>query len=443
MHSICQWLCETCGSLFYLVKTIPLLWQTFLIIPQAFKDAFPLVLAESRSYRSRASSLQTMADKGISSGRGPSNGDTREIMVRERDERPHRGQQYLEQRRQELEDHLSRIDPHEPRAASSQDNGLSNDVHPIFTPSHFDSSIDYQLITPALRLASRFLAVEEMLPFWNMLLLGQVKKIEEDHDGRRIYVGPSEDSCEFTPTQASDTKTALLLLSLDVTFGRLAHSDSNFADGTSGVTRPLPKSSEWHRFKGSKSRIVIDLDRIESTVAERATLESSIQFLGESLRIALTLFHELCHAARVASFPDKLGRGSRNYILLDGCSSSEEGFEGERCLFGGIITSRRKRHMPNLPFPCDPDTNIPLYISYPYQAIIHTYRENPLCPDIYLREGSELYDGAAALGPQSVETLFTDMFWDNVRSDECVDAFITGILKTYRVDSTGRLMERP
>ena len=255
-----------------------------------------------------------MADEGLSSGRGPSNGDTREIILRERDERPRRWQQHLEQRRQEREEHreVSRIDPHEPRAASSQDNGLSNDVHPIFTPSHFDSSIDYQLITPALRLASRFLAVEEMLPFWNMLLLGQVKKIEEDHDGRRIYVGPSEDSCEFTPTQASDKKTALLLLSLDVTFGRLAHSEHNLSCEIAGETSALPRPSQWHRFQGSKSRIRIKLDRIESMVAERATLEYSIQFLGESLQIAMTPFHDLCHAARNASLP-----GNRGGSFLD------------------------------------------------------------------------------------------------------------------------------
>ena len=99
--------------------------------------------------------------------------------------------------------------------------------------------------------------------------------------------------------------------------------------------------------------------------------------------------------------------------------------------------------MPISTFPCDPDSDIPLLKRYPWQAIVRFCRENPLTADIYLREGTKLYDDAAVLRPQSLERLFTDVFWDITIRNVGLTTFHHDFLEMYRIDSTGRLMERP
>jgi len=53
---------------------------------------------------------------------------------------------------------------------------LSNDVHPVFAEANF-RGMDYNMLLPVLRLATRLIDTDCLLPFWSTMLLGNERKI--------------------------------------------------------------------------------------------------------------------------------------------------------------------------------------------------------------------------------------------------------------------------
>lgn len=137
---------------------------------------------------------------------------------------------------------------------------LSNPIHAVFAHKNFVFEIDYKLMKPALRLASRLLEVNEMLPFWHLLLLGQAKDIQPHNQpktGRLVAIGNSYKG-EFNSEEAQRVRKALNDLSDNVTFGRLW----NGSKGQKGNTHTT-KSRASGTFKGVKSNIRIALGQLE------------------------------------------------------------------------------------------------------------------------------------------------------------------------------------
>ncbi|KAI9729227.1 MAG: hypothetical protein M1834_007019 [Cirrosporium novae-zelandiae] len=137
--------------------------------------------------------------------------------------------------------------------AGAQEPTLDNEIYDIWDKVFFDAGfiegstqekLDevYETIKPALRLASLWITREEYVPFWNTLLLGEIKTWEHDHIGTLKRFMPYPSPQKQTPETLYETKRSLLKKG-QITFLPIAnHWSKTIANFKSAMGIPYPRS---------------------------------------------------------------------------------------------------------------------------------------------------------------------------------------------------------
>ena len=303
---------------------------------------------------------------------------------------------------------------------------LTNQIHPIFAQRNFAFGIDYRLMKPALRLASRFIELNDMQPFLHMLLLGDVKRVEPSQapeTGQRIFVGQSYKG-NLDSHEALRTRQALEELAKNVRFGKLEPTQATYLGETHNK-----RSKASGSFRGTKSDIMLLLSGLEDAHNDLLCLKHPERWLQRSFEIAVTLVHELCHAARNAS----QRRRTFDPHFLHGCLSSEEGCEGENILFGGRIYPLNEGWFPDRPAVFDTMDRRSVLEPWPSAGTIAISADDKFAPSIATRQGTPLSTIVFAIPNEFVAKLFQDAFWDEVVSTQGIKALHT-VGKAYRMD---------
>ena len=184
---------------------------------------------------------------------------------------------------------------------------LHNDVHPIFARHKFSiASHDYEIILPALKLASLFISTDSLLQFWAIMFRGRLKQVpnaDGSGDTHAALFPPHE---PLTPKDIAETKLVLLNMSQITYFVCVAHENPDVG----GVTFPHddrlrpntnPACCDLCSFHGYASAILFaksKFTKIEMVYNE--TVGEGQGFTPELLRLyfefAFLLLHELAHA---------------------------------------------------------------------------------------------------------------------------------------------------
>lgn len=273
---------------------------------------------------------------------------------------------------------------------------LSNHIHPVFRPRNLHPDLlntEEAILTPVLRLASQFLLARFNLSFWHTLLFSDVREVEDTI----VYSYRQFRSFEFTqvlPTlnsaQEARTERALLRLSKCV---RIRGLDFDAEQKGGAYTEIVRKELAGITLNG------LDILRI----AEHAKNNRHGPRLFCTARLALRLVHELAHAAITLT-------RSPGHYFFPGAIASEEGYELESRLLGGLMVQQK-------PGICPSPTSRIILKPWPCQCTVayHVAAEAPLGLRL-LRGRSELHsergDRADSVLPSYVERLFDQSFWD-------------------------------
>ena len=209
-------------------------------------------------------------------------------------------------------------------------NSLTNEIHPIFRRSNFRDGFEgfrYDAIAPALQLASRFLALGGLIPFWHALLYSKdYERGEPNHKGYdTVYFGRPV----LTRQQHNQTLKRLLALAECVTFCR--HDGEVSGCSFVGITSTLPEKAPM-LFIGNKSKIAFP-----QTTLDLVYYGSRLNYQWWQFDFAVTLIHELAHAAVNEARLGLFGANDSIFVGPD-AKTDEVGLELERELFGGRVS---------------------------------------------------------------------------------------------------------
>lgn len=218
-----------------------------------------------------------------------------------------------------------------------QNANLTNPIHPCFQATRFASTIRYQDLDQALRLASHFLAV--LLPeFYTILCAQRRRHRKTGKDGQPIELF-AEPPKQLTAEQDFAVQEQLHLLAGSVDYVLDTSQDpSNTVSATCCEAPDKDLPSRVMR-RGMCSTIQINhacYTRLAYSYYERKN--DMVRYNYYCLELASSLVHELAHAAtnlRCDQYQRK-----PHYFLGHTAKTSEEGFEVESKLFGGILIGR-------------------------------------------------------------------------------------------------------
>ncbi|KAK5112615.1 hypothetical protein LTR62_003930 [Meristemomyces frigidus] len=249
---------------------------------------------------------------------------------------------------------------------SSERNFDEYGIHVLFQLSNFTQPDSRSIILPALRLASRMLECERAFPIWHAIF-------DADDDETKV---PAE---ECVPGGLSNEHYLLA-------FGpRQDHSAAAARDSIAEMWRLVAQNLAigWREMEGSGDcRTGMRGDgQPHSSLFLSTTLKHRILFAEgpgnpgydwAQLMVASTMVHELTHAAMQRFRDDGLHRRmppSRAYRVAC-CDTSEEGFEVEKAIFGGIPGFQAVRnHSRGAKF-------VPTLLQWPDPTIVAHYQQS-------------------------------------------------------------------
>lgn len=206
--------------------------------------------------------------------------------------------------------------------------GLSNAIHPIFRRLDLGNyGFNRNDIEPALRLASRFIELDGLLPIWYNLLLGHAQQDPASY-GQPVQRFYFPHLAILTSRKIRETKEALASLSNIVDL-RVEHLSPSVP--ISSNARPTDNPPVLGQRCGST---------IKNDVAQLVTIRYARHFGDRdpesfsSVQLALVLIRALAGAAMGAG--RGLSRGQQYY--LPNCSTSHEGLETEVAILDGLLT---------------------------------------------------------------------------------------------------------
>ncbi|KAK4574498.1 hypothetical protein LTR86_001339 [Recurvomyces mirabilis] len=207
-------------------------------------------------------------------------------------------------------------------------------IHTIFRPSNLQTYRDCATaMRPALELASRLLAIDDLLGFWYTVFFSDTIEIRTPEDaklGTRHFVY-TDAPRRLTHDQVRRTKHVLELLADCVTFD-LESKPPRYGGGR---CKHLRQQRAVAPLQGYKSEIQIS-SYFHDSLTNSAISDADKIWL--QFELAKTLLHELAHAAVNAA----RGRKSNHYYFFPGCNVAEDGFQLEAELFGGKIDLDRE-----------------------------------------------------------------------------------------------------
>ncbi|KAI5362921.1 hypothetical protein Slin15195_G103020 [Septoria linicola] len=229
---------------------------------------------------------------------------------------------------------------------------LTQDIHPLFARSKFwglPQSLEYPVL--ACRLAS--LLVEKALPFFHSILVIGDLTPGDPCTGKRCHSYP-EPKTSLTLTAQQETRTRLFELSTWLIYSTNLTGDP---DLESAQCRPM-LGSRFKQMSGHGSMIDFNpamLCHIQSA----KTAGDHVKFLYYNCWLALSLVHELGHAAVYATTTWDCGEG-----FVGDSQSAEVGYLLEAFLFGGLLNLGPSLKRFGIDAPCYINDKTPSSLSY-------------------------------------------------------------------------------
>ena len=301
---------------------------------------------------------------------------------------------------------------------------LSNPIHPIFSPDGFvDPSIHYVPLENSLRLASRFLTTEELLPFWYTVFHGPIETATA-----YPLPSPSERLARLTEQQKNEVTTKLEFLSHCVTF---ASERTHWSRGDTGYTERLLTDAP-PPFRGVKTNVSISrrVFRMVEQSFSRPYMDNHSRLWIHFL-LANLLLHELAHAAMYAAHPRPPAYDPIQAYFLPGARTTEEGMEWETSVFGGLLYEVpaflfRKRERTVL------GSKIVLR-EWPSPRLVAHYRKSIYPRPFPVKGDLPQLDRFWLVDPKFLERLFTTAFWEEtlpragvtVLRPSCTECFVS------------------
>ncbi|EME42494.1 hypothetical protein DOTSEDRAFT_36352 [Dothistroma septosporum NZE10] len=221
--------------------------------------------------------------------------------------------------------------------ANLQDSDLTNTIHSCFHPSRFSNIVRYQDLDQVLRLASHFLEV--LLPeFYTILCTTPERNRMTGTDGRPIerFVEPP---MQLNAQQDFLVREQLELLACSVDYGLDISQDPTTLVAATCCAVPNDDAVARAIRRGMCSTISLNhayYTRYVYSYYERKN--DLVRYNFYCLEMACSVVHELAHAA--ANLRCNQYEQRPHYFVGHTAKTSEEGFEVESKLFGGIIVGK-------------------------------------------------------------------------------------------------------
>lgn len=183
---------------------------------------------------------------------------------------------------------------------------LDNQIHPLFARYNM-CGMRYKALVPALRLATLLLTIPCLMDYWYAAFLS-LENLEYADDPSKTYKAISRKKAPMTAKEIAELKQRLLLLIPHVRFFQAQpHEDKGFCASTIPGDSRIDSTSPI--FSGCNSDIVIGKACYEELYSAYDQAEANSQtFMTKSLCMAITLCHELAHAAKNARFREAVRR---------------------------------------------------------------------------------------------------------------------------------------
>lgn len=301
---------------------------------------------------------------------------------------------------------------------------LSNPIHPIFDQRNFvDPSIDYVPLQNSLRLASRFLTAEQLLPFWYTLLCCPIETATT-----HPLPSPSERLARLTDEQKNEVTTRLELLSRCVTF---TSEKTHWSRGDTGYTERLLIDAP-SPFRGVQTNVSVTgrVFRMVEQSFSRPYMDNHTRLWLHFL-LANLLLHELAHVAVYAAHPRPPTYDPIQAYFLSGARTTEEGMEWEAFVFGGLLYEvpaflfwKRDRAVFG--------SKIVLR-EWPSPRLVAHYRKSVYPRPFPVKGILPELDRFWLVNPNYLEKLFTTAFWEETLPcvgaialrPECTESFVS------------------
>ncbi|KAF2102596.1 hypothetical protein NA57DRAFT_71584 [Rhizodiscina lignyota] len=212
---------------------------------------------------------------------------------------------------------------------------LSNDIHPIFRRRNFPA-VNYDALIPSLRLASKLLTDESLLPWWHAIWYGwweMVPNSDKNGEGAMYRYGRTG---KLSARDIAMTKLQLQMMSDYVRF---------FPSDKMGTKVPQFASADSCGYRLGNminhediSGCAVDIEYASyytNTLAQEDRY-SSVTRLKTRFAFATILLHELSHAAQFFAIPE---HQLRHEHFFEDETVAEAGCAWEKFVFGDALCS--------------------------------------------------------------------------------------------------------
>ncbi len=300
---------------------------------------------------------------------------------------------------------------------------ISNDIHPALNQTLFKnlSNADYALLSPSLRLVSRFFDEPSLLPYWGALILGERRRLPrklEAKYGQPMYSFHCVQG-GMTVEDVRTTMEALTNLRGCVTYEFVTMKDETIWGRTD--IDLLKSGGGLPGYKGESVSVFLNIAYL---MALRETDISISQRLRIQYHIALIFLHELGHAVRIAT--TEIEKDAEGYLILP---ALEPFFEDDRQAECGYACTQALIN-----------GSIDAYYYYPscergllitkWPTVFSHESEVAKLATIPQRRRPKRFITSYVVGMEYIQSLFTDEFWEvDVRRFGAAEVRIEGMRK--------------
>lgn len=285
---------------------------------------------------------------------------------------------------------------------------LENETHPLFRPTNFPGA-RYEALRPALQLASLLIDTDCLLDSWHALFFGKKETVYDDDSNHHVVFWRR--GTQLSAKDRAKTRIKLQTLSHMIRFFRDKSKAGKTVAGCMPIEGMSLNSIEDHGiFQHFAGRIGYSetIYQCLCDLFDRAS-RGEDDFCGwsirkESYRLAITLVHELAHAAAYAEV------GDDTQLVFEDSVIAENGFDWENFVFGGIAKKELSDGIGEIdlaPWPCF--------------DIIERYRKKG-APGLWFPGTPEDVQAHFFVWPEYVDQLFTAHFWDVTVAEVGADA---------------------
>lgn len=206
---------------------------------------------------------------------------------------------------------------------------LDNDINVLFAARNF-YGVRYEVLEPALRLASLLLETPCLMQYWYAAFFS-LKHFPSSNDPSQTSKAIARKETALTAKEVAQVRLKFAGLAQHVRFyGSPRLCRCGFAGATCSAESRLNLALSG--FEGNASDIIIDPTTYEEICEAYDDIHATDKLREIYLGLAVTLCHEVSHAVHNARFSarDRIGFEDQNF--------SEEGYDWENTVFGGIIS---------------------------------------------------------------------------------------------------------